>query len=153
MHAVIKESLEEYLAGALEPVDQRRVEAHLSGCEICRQAVRKFADVSSLFGVLRSEEPVSPPLGFYSQVLRRVEERKAAPSFTSLFALDLAFGRRLVFSSLMTLAVLGCYLATRESTYPAGPSPDAVMAEQTLPAFETAPGHDSMLVTLAVYER
>ena len=33
----------------------------------------------------------------------------------SLFSLDLAFGRRLVFASLLTLAVLGSYLVSRET--------------------------------------
>ena len=32
MHAVIVDCLEEYLAGALNPADERAVEAHLVSC-------------------------------------------------------------------------------------------------------------------------
>ena len=68
-------------------------------------------------------------------------------------ALDFVFGRRLVFASLMMLAVMGTYLVSREVEYRAGPSPEAVMAQQELPAFDSAPAPDNMLVTLTAYEQ
>ena len=37
---VVMDSLEEYLAGALEPAAQREVEAHLSTCNLCREEVQ-----------------------------------------------------------------------------------------------------------------
>jgi anti-sigma factor RsiW len=153
MHAVVKDSLEDYLAGTIEPARERLVEAHLGGCEPCRLELQVYMEVSSLIGELRSEQPPLPAPGFYARVMARVDEHRPAPSFASLFALDLAFGRRLVFSSLMTLAVFGCYLATREPSYQAAPSPDSVMAVQTLPDFDATPGHEGMLATLTAYER
>src|SRR5947207_2483134 len=131
MHAVVMESLEEYLSGALEPATHREIEAHLSTCPLCREEIQSMQDVSQLFVSLRSEEALSgetwePSPGFYAGVMRGVGERKATPSFAGLFALDFAFGRRIVFASLLTLAVLGSYLVTRESGYPGGPSPEAV---------------------------
>jgi len=57
-----------------------------------------------------------------------------------------------VFASLLTLAVLGSYLISRETAYPSGPSPEAVMAQQELPAFDSAPAPDNMLVSLTAYE-
>jgi anti-sigma factor RsiW len=153
MHAVLLESLEEYLAGTLTPADQREIEAHLSTCESCREELRSLQEVSRLLMSLRSEEVMDPAPGFFAGVVSQIGvQRTAARSFASLFTLDLAFGRRLAFASLLTLAILGSYLVSRESAYPAGPSPETVMAQQELPAFDSAPAQDNMLVTLTAYE-
>lgn len=153
MHAVVTESLEEYLAGELEPAARRAVDSHLGACRVCRQEVAGMRDVSLLFGSLQSGEKLAPGPGFYAGVMRHVDARKPVPLFAGLFNLNLAFGRRLAFTSLMTLAVLGSYLVAREAHYPEGPSPEAVMAQESSPAFDTASAHDQMLVTLAAYER
>jgi anti-sigma factor RsiW len=146
------DSLEEYLSGTLEPAGRRTVEAHLSACNTCREEIREMQDVSLLFGSLRAEEALEASPGFFAGVMRMAEERRPKPSFASLFALDFAFGRRLVFASLLTLAVLGSYLVSREAEY-TGPSPEAVMAQQESPAFDSAPAPDNMLVTLTAYEQ
>ena len=124
MHAVVMDSLEEYLAGVLEPALRRRaVEAHLSTCGSCREEVQAHAGVSHLFGSLRTEEV----LDLLARLLRRRACSRSAGAeavrrrFAGLFALDFAFGRRLVFASLLTLAILGGFLATREAQYPVGP--------------------------------
>ena len=152
MHAVVMDSLEEYLAGALKPAAQREVEAHLNACDACREEIRSMQEVSQWFVSLRSEEAVGPAPGFYAKVMGQVSDRKAMPSLANVFGLDLAWGRRLIFASLLTLAVLGSYLVSRESGYAAGPSPEAVMAQQESPAFDSAPAQDNMLVTLTAYE-
>jgi anti-sigma factor RsiW len=154
MHAVVMDSLEEYLAGALEPAALRTVEAHLNGCETCRSEVRSMQEVSVLFGSLRGEEAPAPPAGFYASVMQLAGEQAAVapPSFASLFSLDFAFGRRLAFASLLTLAVLGGYLVSHEAGYTGGISPEAVMAQQDFPAFDSAPAQANMLVTLTAYE-
>jgi anti-sigma factor RsiW len=146
------DSLEEYLAGTLEPAAQRKIEAHLGSCETCIEELASMQELSRLFGSLRSEDVVQPAPGFFARVMRQVGEREAVPSFWNVFALDLAF-RRLVFASLVTLAILGTYLVSREARYPAGPSPAAIMAEQNSPAFDSAPAQENMLVTLTAYER
>jgi len=153
MHAVVMDSLEEYLAGALEPANLRTVEAHLSTCDSCREEISSMQDVSLLFGSLRTDEALDVPPGFCAGVLQHVGSLKPVPTFAGLFALDFAFGRRLVFASLLTLAVLGGFIATRESQYAAGPSPDAIMAQQEAPAFASAAAQDNMLVTLTAYEQ
>jgi anti-sigma factor RsiW len=153
MHAVVMDSLEGYLAGALEPVKQRAIEAHLSACGSCREEIGSMQEISLLFGSLRNDEVFDLPVGFSAAVLQNVQSLKPAPTFSSLFALDFAFGRRLVFASLMTLAILGGFLATREAQYPVGPSPDAIMAQQESPAFDSAAAQDNMLVTLTAYEQ
>jgi anti-sigma factor RsiW len=152
MHAVVMESLEEYLSGTLGPAAQRIIEAHLSTCETCREELSGIQEVSQLFGTLRTEESWQPSPGFYARVMEQVGERETVPSFASLFSFNFAFGRRLVFACLLTLAVLGSYLVSREtSSYPAGPTPETVMAQQNSPDFDSAPAQDNMLVTLTAY--
>lgn len=154
MHAVVMEGLEEYLAGSLEPVDLREIDAHLSTCRTCREEIRGMRDVSQLFGSLRHDESeawnIAP--GFTAKVMQRVGQSKPVPSFAGLFALNAAFGRRLVFASLLTLAVLGGYLVTHESRFPVGSSPEAILAQQNAPGFESAGAEDNMLATLTAYE-
>jgi len=154
MHAVTMESLEEYLAGTLEPADLREIEAHLSACRTCREEIHSMREVSQLFGSLRPEEAGAwgEAPGFYAKVMGQVRQRKTVPAFANFFALDVAFGRRLVFASLLTLALLGGYLVSHERDYPVGPSPEAILAQQTAPAFQTARAEDNMLVTLTAYE-
>jgi anti-sigma factor RsiW len=153
MHVVVMDSLEEYLAGALEPAAQREIEAHLSTCKNCREEIHSIHDVSLLLVSLRSDEVFDPPPGFYAGVQQQVDARRAVPTFAGLFGMDFAFGRRLVFASLLTLAVLGSYLVSNEIGIQTGPSPEAVMAEQDSPNFESAPARDNMLVTLTAYEQ
>jgi anti-sigma factor RsiW len=152
MHAVVMESLEEFLAGTLEPLERRSVEAHLGNCAACREELRGMEDLSLLFGSLRPAEKIEPAAGFYARVMTRVAERDAAPSWSDFFALDPAWGRRLVYSCLVALIAMGTFLVSNERGYASGPMPDAVMAEQTQPSFDSAPAPESMLVTLANYE-
>jgi len=152
MHAVVMQSLEEFLSGTLNPAAQQDIEAHLKGCDSCRSEIRSMQEVSEWFGSLRPEEPVAPAPGFYSRVMQQVEQQRVVPSLANLFGLDLAFGRRLVFACLLMLAVLGTYLVSREAAYPAGPSPEAIMAQQESPAFDTGAAPDNMLVTLTTYD-
>ena len=145
MHQVILESFEEYVGGLLTPAQQREFDAHLEACAECRQEVNSMMEVSNLLSSLRAPEPIAPPPEFCARVFAQVSQQEAA-SFWSVFSLDAAFGRRVVFASLLTLAVLGSFLVSRETAYSPGPStPEAVMAEH-------ATSRDTMLVTLTSYE-
>jgi anti-sigma factor RsiW len=146
------ESLEEYLSGTLKPAALRDIEAHLDSCEICRHEVAGMRQVSQWFGAFKVEEEMAPAPGFYARVMRQVGHRQVVPSFAGFFALDFAFGRRLVFASLLTLAALGSYLVSHESGYPTGLSPEAVMAQQDSPAYDTARARENMLATMTTYE-
>jgi anti-sigma factor RsiW len=165
MHAVVKESIEGYLSGSLERAEERAIEAHLAVCPRCREDLRGMQAISHLFGSLSfpaaasesvcgavSEESLAPSPGFYARVMQVVEARKAAPSFAGLFALDFAFGRRLLVSSLVTLVLVGGFLVSRESGYARGPAPDSILAQQDSPGFDNASASDSMLATLTSYE-
>jgi anti-sigma factor RsiW len=155
MHAVMMDRLEEYLAGVLEPADERAIEAHLISCESCREEVRSMQEVSRLFESLRSQEVFESSPAFLTSVMRQVAgSRESFRSLPGFLGLDWALGRRLVFASLITLAVLGSYLVSHESDSAAGGiSPEALMAQQETPAFSSGPGQDNMLATLTAYDR
>jgi anti-sigma factor RsiW len=145
MHQVTIDNLEEYLSGTLTPAAQRDFDAHLKICTDCQREVNGMLDMSGLFETLRAPEQVAVPAGFYARVVARVN-RTEIPSFWSLFAFDAAFGRRMVFASLLTLAILGSFLISRETGYSPGPaSPETVMAQHST-------DRDAMLLTLTSYE-
>jgi anti-sigma factor RsiW len=155
MHAVVVDSLEEYLSGTLEPAVQREIEQHLSACDMCREEIRAMQDVSDLFVAFRSEEVLESSPFFFASVMRQVSQQpQEKPSVTSLLSFDFTFGRRLVFASLVVLALMGSFLMSRESAVPNEPSPVSIMAQENSPEFDSAPAHN-MLVTLtaAAYEQ
>jgi len=149
------ENLEEYLAGTLEPAELRDIEAHLSTCGMCREEIRGMEDVTGLFATLRRDQSetwdIAP--GFTAKVMAQVGRRKAAPAMASFFGLNTAFGRRLVFASLMIVAVLGGYLVSHESQFPVGPSPEAILAQQNSTGFESGLAENKMLFLLTAYEQ
>src|SRR5258708_2542668 len=130
MHAVVMETLEEYLSGLLEPATQRKIEAHLSSCVTCREEIQSMPDLSVLFESLRSEETWDVAPGFYAGVAAQLDAQNAERSAGGFFGLSLAFGRRLVFASLLVLAMLGGYLATHEPEFHGLPSPEAILAQE-----------------------
>jgi anti-sigma factor RsiW len=146
------ESLEDYLSGLLEPAERRRIDAHLHDCAHCSAEIDGFADVSRLFGALRSEE-CAPAPGFYARVTERIDASAAAPSFARLFAFDLVLARRLAFSCMLMLAVLGSFLVSREVTYRGSFTPEAVLSQDSAASSDKAPAQDNMLLTLTAYER
>jgi anti-sigma factor RsiW len=144
MHQVILVRLEEYLSGSPSP---REFTAHLESCEECSAEVREMLELSGALRAIREPEPLAVPPGFYARVTQRVEVARPR-SFWSLFWLEPAFGRRVAFASLMTLAILGSYLISHETEYSNGPAnPAAIMAQQS-----TGENPDNMLATLASYQ-
>jgi anti-sigma factor RsiW len=157
MHAVVLDRLEEFLSGTLNPADTREIEAHLNTCEVCKEEVQSMREISECFASFRPEQslypsPDFPATGFYARVMEQVDLQAATPTFTGLFSWQFAFGRRMAFASLAMLAILGSYLWMRETAYQPVPSPEAVIAQQESPAFESGPAQDNMLVTLTAYE-
>ena len=144
MHQVILDRLEEYLSGSLE---SREFTAHLESCPRCRAELNDMRELSGDLKTLASREEFSPDSGFYARVSARVEDARPR-SLWSLLWLDPALARRVAFASLLSLAVLGSYLITRETEYSAGPpTPEVIMAQQA-----PADNPDVMLATLASYE-
>lgn len=152
MHSVIVESLEEYIAGTLAAAALREFGAHLKSCAQCRREVNTMMEISALFEPLRSDEVVEPRPGFYVRLMQQIGVSQV-PSFWSWVSLNSAFGRRVAFASLLTLAVLGSYLISSETKYSVGPtSPESVMAVDQSPASGPLSDRDMMLVTLTSYE-
>jgi len=146
MHAVIVNDIEDYLAGTLLPSSQRRFQAHLESCGECRREIQEMREFCSLFGSLKPARQMEPSPSFMARVMQDVVSRPVT-SLWSPFA-DFAFGRRVVFATLLTLAVLGTVLVSRETAYaPAPTTPEAVMAND-----QGSPTADRMLVTLTAYE-
>jgi anti-sigma factor RsiW len=153
MHAAEKDRLEEYLSGSLEPAALDKLEAHLKTCEACRQEVEAMQEFSQCMAALWPAKVPEPAPDFYARVMQRIGRQSAALTISNLFNWQFAFARRLAFAALVTFAILGSYLIMHENAYPSGLSPEAVMAQQESPAFESGPAPDNMLVTLTAYER
>lgn len=153
MHEVIQNGLEDYLSG----VNRREFQAHLDQCVECRQEVLEFSALSSVFAAFKEDEAVAAPepeLGFYYRLSQNIETRKAA-SLWNIFSVNAAFGRRVAFASLMTLALLGGLLVSHESDYGSDqPAPDSIMASHdgTAP-HDPGSDRDRMMLTLATYQR
>ena len=144
MHQVILDRLEEHLSGS--PCS-REFTAHLESCEECRAEVQEMKDLSGAFSALRVPEALAPLDGFYTRVARRIDAGRPR-SLWSFVWLEPAFGKRVAFASLMTLAILGSYLISRETEYSAGPPrPEVIMAQQA-----PTDNPDTILATLASYE-
>ena len=153
MHAVVMDSLEEYLSGALEPAAQREIEAHLSTCESCREEIGSMQEVSHLFGSLRTDEVLDPS----ARLLRR---RDAAGRRTEAGA-DV---RRPVRAGLCLRPPAGVCVAAdaggsgrlprdARGAVSGGAFARSIMAQQESPAFDSAAAQDNMLVTLTAYEQ
>ena len=153
MHAAELDRLEEYLSGSLEPAALDKIETHLKTCEGCRNWIPSRQSPTRCLAALRPKQSLEPAPGFYARVMERVGRQSAALTFSNLFNWQFAFGRRLAFAALVTFAVLGSYLIMHENASPSGLSPEAVMAQQESPAFESGPAPDNMLVTLTAYEQ
>jgi anti-sigma factor RsiW len=151
MHQEVRQGLEEYLAGRqADPI----FDSHLRGCPACREELGEISRLSRMVGCLRAEAEVGVAPGFYARLSEHIARQRPV-SLWSLM-LEPAFGRRIVFASLMLLAVLGTYLVSAErEPYFAAPNPEFVMAlEEDSPVIENArlPDRDMMLVTLATYQ-
>jgi len=152
MHVVVTDCLEEYLSGSLEPAVLGRIEAHLNGCEGCRQEIRCMRELSRRLGSLLAQHATVPSAGFSARVLEQVGRQASVPTFSNLLSWHFAFARRVAFASLVTLAVLGSYLVFHEAAYRSSPSPESLMAQEESRVFTSSPAQDNMLVTLTAYE-
>jgi predicted anti-sigma-YlaC factor YlaD len=147
MHDVVVNELEEHLAGNASPA----FHGHLASCQACRAEVESIADVSSLLAELRADEdsPEASPF-FYTRVKAGIIEHQNTNHW-GLLAPGAAFFRRVAFASLVTLAVLGSYLALRQSDVQ-GTDAATIMAQHDVTADHAASSdRNLMLVTLASY--
>ncbi len=154
MHQPIQEGLEEFLAGSTRGPRYREIEAHLAACAECRDEVRQLMEQSLLLRALRPPEEVEPSPGFYARVIDRIEAQ-SRPSFWAEF-LEPAFVRRLAYSSVVLLILLGGYMmSTDPAAEIARPSvPEAILASDGIqPEFGADQERDRevVLVNLTSY--
>ncbi|MGI8990817.1 MAG: anti-sigma factor family protein [Bryobacteraceae bacterium] len=153
MHRVIENELEDYLTGSPAHAGSRAFQSHLAECAGCSAEILQMQEVSGLFESLRPETPVEVAPGFHYRVTQLIESRRRE-SFWNVFSFDPGLARRVVFSSLVTLAILGSYMVSRESGYPAPESPSVIMARHdTSIAHDDSNDRGQMLVTLASFEQ
>jgi hypothetical protein len=149
MHSLIEEGLEDFLAGTACR-ERVRIEAHLNECAQCRKEVEAIKELSALFATLRSDDPPTPPPGFYARVSNRIELDRPVPFWSGV--LEPVFGKRMALASLLVLATLGTVLVSRETEeYVTGPSPEMVMSvEKDAPV---SIDRDQMLFTLVSHNQ
>jgi hypothetical protein len=151
MHDVIERGVEDYLAGTAS----REFESHLAQCTRCREELDGIRHVSGLLSALRSEEAPEPPLGFAARLVGSIADQKRR-SIWSAFAIESAFTRKIAFASLLSLAILGSYLASQSSDNmaPGDHTPEAVMASHDVSLPSDDPQKvDGMFLTLATYHQ
>jgi anti-sigma factor RsiW len=79
MHEPVKEGLEDFLRENGSP----EFAAHLEACRECRDEVERMRELALALRVLRAEQEMDPPPGFYARVTVRIEAL-SRPSFWSV---------------------------------------------------------------------
>jgi anti-sigma-K factor RskA len=148
MHEVVRERLEDLLAGSLE--GDSVAELHLAACEECRQQVEAFRSNALLIRSLRYSQEVAPAPGFYARVMDRIEARRSASVWNAL--LDPAFAWRLAVGSVAALLLIGSFIFMREAE-PPEPAVTVIAVQEHPPDLGSDPlrDRDTVLVTLATY--
>jgi anti-sigma factor RsiW len=161
MHDVVTNELESYLSGDLDG-SGAAVRSHLAECEECRRELGEIESISAAIRELRAD-PIAvpaPPLGFYNRVANRIVESQYREAW-GLFSPGVAFFRKIAFASLLMLAGLGGFLATRtasshasEAAPLASRNPVQIMADHDpTVVHEDGADRDRMMVTLATYRQ
>jgi len=157
MDDVVRDNLEDYLAGTLSGRAQAELEAYLRENPEAARELELYSKTSGLFEELRLPEGEEwmPGPGFSARVLRQIEEQQAAaPFWTAVF--EPVFARRLAFACLMWFLLLGAYLI---SSGQPGMRADSHIAERILTEYpderyqirfgsDLRENRDSMLVAL-----
>ena len=154
MHAVMMESLEEYLAGVAGAGGSRDVEAHLSDLSNVPGrdpvACGRFRSCSAS---LRQDEAetwgIAP--GFYAKVMEQVSRAQAGARVRRPLCPGSGVRPAAGVCVVADPGGVGRLPGDPRSRVPVGPSPEAILAQQNAPAFETASAEDNMLVTLTAY--
>ncbi|MGC8794767.1 MAG: hypothetical protein ACP5U2_15395 [Bryobacteraceae bacterium] len=148
MHQVIREHLEELLAGTSQAGSVAQL--HLEACAECREELAAFRAQAGLLRVLRCTEDIGPAPSFYARVWERIEERRKASVWSAL--LDPAFALRLAAGSLAALLLIGGFVIMNEAA-PPEPAVTVMAVEDHPPGLGMDPGRDrdTVLVTLATY--
>jgi predicted anti-sigma-YlaC factor YlaD len=111
MHRIVREHLEEVLAGPGSAPEHPAGE-HLTECEECRSEISTMRAQAAILRSWRAAEEPEPRPGFYARVLERIEAQGPGSVFTLFF--DSLFGRRIAMASLALALLLGVYVISSE---------------------------------------
>ncbi len=116
MEERIRERAEDYLdgrlSGAVDPIVDRLLENHPAD----RSLLDQFAEQALLIRKTLRGPEMSPPPGFYSRVLARIQAEDSQATFWSIFTGT--FGQRLVYASAALLVLMGVAMWTTDGELP-----------------------------------
>ncbi len=145
MDDLMKENLEDHLAGMLAGERKAEFESYLAQHPKAAEELVRFEESADLLRELRPEEDdamsLHPAAGFYGRVMRQVEEESGVP-FWMVF-LEPFLLRRLAFASLMWLALLGSYIVASEAPDPGNPHvAEHILTRPPTPEYRVRLGSD-----------
>jgi hypothetical protein len=160
MHRVIRDHLEEVLAGSERSESAGEdYELHLQQCGECREEIAHMRETANALRQLRAD--LEPRAGFYARVMDRIETQGPG-SIWNVFS-ESAFGKRLAVASMALAVLFGAYLVTSEQ-FLQEHTTRIVMPMQTIsqqlpgedqPAMvlggNGSPNRDAVLVNLVTY--
>ncbi|HEY2843539.1 MAG TPA: hypothetical protein VGJ09_07820 [Bryobacteraceae bacterium] len=166
MHRIIRDHLEEVLAGA-GSAPEHAAGKHLAECDQCRDEVAAMQEHAAFLRQCRATAEVEPRAGFYARVMDRIEAQTPLSVWSLFF--DSMFGRRIAMASLGLALLIGVYvvsseqmsepqIATIEDSSPAALAssglselpPDLTLSGQPH-LVAGAPDQDAVLVNLVTY--
>jgi len=150
----IRSRLGEYIDGELEPTERRDIEEHLSGCEGCREELRKLHAIVDRAAALRYDLP--PTRDLWPDVARDIAARRRARRPLSLlpgFSRPAVPSRRmsvtLVVSACLVLAV-GIWIGVHRSPDPRSDRVVEGIVDTARPPVESAQSFEEQSVYLRV---
>jgi hypothetical protein len=155
----IKENLEEYMRGAMEPAAQAEFEKRLqAGGDEDVRLIAEFRQHAQLIReTYRAADEARPAPGFYGRVMDRIQAQRPQ-SIWSAF-LEPQFFRRLALASATLLVLLGLTIfntGPEEATLASMPAPamDAMTEQEPGPVLgeNQEQDRDAILVNLATYQ-
>lgn len=158
----IRDNLEDYMRGAMEPGRLAEFERRLAASS--DQERREIAAFRQHAEMIReaycvSEEALPAP-GFYGRVIQRIQSQRSTSIWTAF--LEPQFSRRLAFASLALLMLMSLTMLTTgpeeqvalDTTAPAYHVMDAMAEQEPVPVFGENQEQDRnvILVNLATYQ-
>ena len=152
MHEPLKGRIEDYLAGGS---DLPAVEQHLANCQSCNAEASMMRLQAELFRSLQSTQEIVPDASFYARLMTRIETQ-ATPSIWNIFG-ESIFAKRLAYSSLTLVVLLGTYFISSTTVDPelANSSPEMLMSSDphsTEVGADPQRDREAILVNLATFQ-
>ena len=157
----IKDNLEEYMRGAMDPGTKAEFENRLNASDSeTRQMVAQFQRHSQLIReAYRAPADVAPNPGFYGRVMDRIQAQRPLSIWAAF--VEPMFFRRIAFASAALLILLSLTIFTTAPdsgeemlAYEPAPAMNAMTDQEPAPVMGENPeeDRDAILVNLATYQ-